>query len=279
MNFGYLLIISKSDKYDYLKLAYALAMSIKNTQKAGYNKVALVTDDVAAVSSLASPWVFDSVIEFKDETYWDGRVWMDKLSPFDSTVCLDVDMLFFEDYSHWIDSLESTFEIFLPSKAYTYRGEIISSDYYRRAFTKNELPNLYSFFTFFKKDSELVNDFFSLSRYITKNPTEFSNIFLDKHKPKIVGTDEAMALSSKILGIDNLITADLSYPKVVHLKPEIQNWPWSTGKVSDQVGFYLGTTGKLKIGNYNQDGIVHCAEKEIITDEVISILEEVLWKK
>ncbi len=279
MNFGYLLIISKSDKFDYLKLAYALAVSIKNTQKSEYNKVALVTDDVDAVKNLASPWVFDKVIEFKDETYWDGRVWMDRLTPFDTTVCLDVDMLFFEDCSHWIDPLYSAFDLYLPSTAYTYRGEKITSDYYRKAFTKNSLPNLYSFFTFFKKDSEIVSEFFKLARYITKHPTDFSNTFMEKHKPRIVGTDEAMALSAKILGIEDYVTADLSYPHVVHLKPEVQNWPWSTGKVSDQVGFYLGTNGKLKIGNYNQTGIVHCAEKELITDEIVSILEGVLWKK
>ena len=45
MNFGYLLVVAKNDKIDYLKLAYALALSIKNTQKQGYDKVALVIDD------------------------------------------------------------------------------------------------------------------------------------------------------------------------------------------------------------------------------------------
>ena len=49
MNFGYLLIVSHSDTVDYLQLAYGLALSIKNTQKPGYDKVALVIDDKAKV--------------------------------------------------------------------------------------------------------------------------------------------------------------------------------------------------------------------------------------
>jgi len=279
MNFGYLIIISKSDTVDYLKLAYALAVSIKNTQKHGYDRVALVTDDLEAVEQLRSPWVFDYKIHWNQEQFWDGRAWMDQLTPFDQTVCLDADMLFVEDHSHWIDQLIKNFNLFLPSKAYTYRNEIVESDYYRKTFTRNGLPNLYSFFTFFKKDSLIIEEFFSLGRYITKNPTEFSNLFLDQYKPKIVGTDEAFALSSKLLGIEDYITADIEFPRVVHLKPEIQGWPWPANSCTDHVGFYLDAKGKIKIGNYDQKNIVHYVEKELITDEFISLLEGVLWKK
>jgi hypothetical protein len=59
----------------------------------------------------------------------------------------------------------------------------------------------------------------------------------------------------------------------------IQNWPWPADKVSDHVGFYFDLQGKLKIGNYQQQDIVHYNEKNYVTDEIISILEEILWKK
>ena len=94
MNFGYLLIVAEHDTIDYLSMAYALALSIKNTQKPGYDKVALVIDNKHKVEKLKSPWVFDHVIEWDQETFWDGRSWMDQLTPFDHTVCLDADMLF-----------------------------------------------------------------------------------------------------------------------------------------------------------------------------------------
>ena len=88
MSFGYLIIVSTSDKVDYLELAYGLALSIKHTQKPGYDQVALVIDDIESVKELNSSWVFDHVIEWDKESFWDGRSWMDTLTPFDNTVCL-----------------------------------------------------------------------------------------------------------------------------------------------------------------------------------------------
>lgn len=279
MNFGYLIVISKSDTIDYLKLAYALALSIKNTQPGGYDQVALVTDDIEAVGQLKSPWVFDYVIGWDQETYWDGRSWMDELSPFDSTVCLDADMLFLKDYSHWIDYFEEHCDLYVANKAYTYRGELVTSDFYRKTFTKNKLPNLYSAYTWFKKDKSVVKEFFTLGRYIIKNPIEFKNHFLTEHKPKVVGTDEAFALSAQILDIADSISYDMSFPKFVHMKPMVQNWPWTVDKWTDQVGFYFDSFGKLKVGNFQQTDIFHYVEKDLITDEVISVLEGIAWKK
>ena len=104
-------------------------------------------------------------------------------------------------------------------------------------------------------------------------------VFLENYLPKVVGTDEAFSLAAKILDIQDDISYDLEFPKVVHLKPMIQNWPWPADKVSDHVGFYFDLQGKLKIGNYQQQDIVHYNEKNYVTDEIISILEEILWKK
>jgi len=279
MNFGYLIIVSTSDKADYSQMAYALALSIKNTQKEGYDKVALVIDDKMYLDRFESKWVFDHIIEWNEETFWDGRSWMDRLSPFDATVCLDADMLFLRDYSHWIDYFLENTELYVANKGFTYRGEKITSDEYRRTFTKNELPNLYSFYTFFKRDSEMAKEFFSLGRHIIKNPLQFSNVYLSKLKPKVLGTDEAFSLAAKILDIADEIAYDLEFPRVVHMKPMVQNWPWPADTVTDHVGFYLNRKGQLKIGNYQQHDIVHYVEKDTITPELINILEEIAWKK
>lgn len=279
MNFGYLLIVAEHDSIDYLKLAYGLALSIKNTQREGYDKIALVVENKESISNLKSPWVFDHVIEWNQETFWDGRSWMDQLTPFEYTVCLDVDMLFTRDYSHWIDYFVENSELYLANTAYTYRGESITDNHYRKTFVKNKLPNLYSMWTFFKKDSNLANEFFKLGRYIIKNPVEFSNIFLSEHKPKVLGTDEAFALAANILDIADDVAYPLEFPRLVHMKPMIQNWPWPADTWSDHVGFYLDKKGRLKIGNYQQHDIVHYVEKDKINDEMINILEEIAWKK
>ena len=279
MNFGYLIIVSTHTDIDYLKCAYAAALSIKNTQKPGYDQVALVIDNPNIVKNLKSPWVFDYVIEWNKEKHWDGRSWMDTLSPFTNTVCIDADMIFLRDYSHWIDYFIEHKDLYISNKAFTYRGEGISNDFYRKAFTKNNLPNLYSMFTFFKKNTEIVTEFFTLGRYILKNPTEFKNLYMLDHKPKVIGTDEAFGLTAKILDIADEISHNLDFPKLVHLKPMVQNWPWSADKVTEHAGFYLNKDGNLKIGNYQQTDIVHYVEKDLITDEVISLLEEIAWNK
>jgi hypothetical protein len=133
--------------------------------------------------------------------------------------------------------------------------------------------------TFFKKDSDISKQFFDLNRHIVKNSTEFSNVFLNEYKPKIVGTDEAFSLSAKILDITDDIAYPLEFPRVVHMKPMLQNWPWPADKWSDHVGFYFNDSTKLKIGNYQQFDIVHYVEKDKMTDEVISVLEEKAWKQ
>jgi hypothetical protein len=102
---------------------------------------------------------------------------------------------------------------------------------------------------------------------------------LSEYKPKVVGTDEAFALAAKLLDIENEIAYPLDFPRIVHLKPLVQNWPWDADRVTDQAGFYLKQDGSLKIGNYQQTDIVHYVEKDIITDELISMLEELVWKK
>jgi hypothetical protein len=107
---------------------------------------------------------------------------------------------------------------------------------------------------------------------------EFANVFLSEYKPKIVGTDEAFALAAKILDISDQIAYPLEFPRIVHMKPMIQNWPWPADTWSNHVGFYLDKKAQLKIGNYQQHDIVHYVEKDKITDEVINILEEIAWK-
>jgi hypothetical protein len=277
MNFGYLIFVAAHPDIDYTKLAYAAALSIKNTQREGYDKVALVITDKTLLDNLKSPWVFDQVIEWPEQTFWDGRSWMDQLTPWDYTVCIDADMLFIRDYSHWIDYFVENTELYVANRAYTFRGEVITSDAYRKAFTKNDLPNLYSMWTFFKKGSG--EEFFELARQIFINPQEFKNLYLSNHIPKVIGTDEAFALSAKLLDIDSEIAYPLDFPKVVHLKPQVQNWPWDADRVTDQAGFYLKSNGSLKIGNYQQTDIIHYVEKDIITEELISMLEEIVWKK
>jgi hypothetical protein len=124
----------------------------------------------------------------------------------------------------------------------------------------------------------MAKEFFELGRSIIKNPVEFSNMFLHQYKPKVLGTDEAFALASDILGITDQIAYELEFPRIVHMKPMLQKWPWPADTWSDHVGFYLNKKSQLKIGNYQQYDIVHYVEKDKINKEMINNLEEIAWK-
>ena len=279
MTFGYLIVVNDKEDSNYARMAYALALSIKNTQREGFDKVALVINNKKKLEGFTSTWVFDEIIEWDGAEHWDGRSYMDELTPWDATVCLDADMIFLRDYSHWAEYFIKNSELYIANKSYTYRGDVVIDDYYRKCFTANGLPNLYSFYTFFVKDSDLAKEFFRLQREIIKNPNAFSNNFLTNYKPKIVGTDEAFALSAKILDIVDEIAFPLDFPRVVHMKGMIQNWPFPSDDCFDHIGFYFNRQGKLKLGNFEQNDIVHYVDKQKITLETINILEEIAWKK
>ena len=274
--FGYLIIVAKSDQYDYHAMAHLLAKSIKRTQKAGYDRVALVTDDEENLKIYKKSGVYDQVIFWNKKQHWDGRSYMNDLSPWESTICLDADMIFQRDHSHWVDYFEKNCELYVAPKAYTFRGEEVTSDFYRKTFTANELPNLYSAFTWFKKSSQFATTFFKLVQRITEYPLEFKNLYLTKLIPEVVGTDEAFALAAKIMGIEDQIAYELEFPRFVHMKPKCQDCKTPMGKWHLDLGIYHDKYNNLKIGPYRQDDIIHYVEKDIDITEYIDTYDRLM---
>lgn len=263
MSFGYLIVVSSHEKHDYHAMAYLLALSIKRTQKIGYDNVALVTDSQEKLDLFKTSWVFDKVEYWDKKTYWDGRSYMNKISPWQHTVCLDADMIFLRDSSHWIDHFVENTDLYIPSKVYTYRGEVVTSDYYRKSYLPNKLPTLYSGYTFFKKESMLVDKFFNLVQKITENKEQFRNTFLEEPRPPEMGTDEIFSLTAKILDISDVISYPLEFPKIVHMKSMIQNFKSHVSKWNLDLGFYSNNLDDYKIGSFSQMDILHYVEKDL----------------
>jgi len=269
-NFGYLIIISKHQKYRYDLMAILLAQSIKRTQKLGYDKVALVTDDKDKMPWLKGMPYFDQVIFWDKKSHWDGRSWMDELSPWQHTVCLDTDMIFFRDTSHWIDYFIRETDLYIANKVLQYNGNEMTDDFCRKTFTKNKLPMLYSAYTFFSKSSK-VTEFFQLSREIISNPNEFKNFFLTKQIPEVVGTDEAFALAAKILDIEDQIAYPLEFPRFTHLKAVLQDGI-KNGSVQQDLGYYFDEHN-FKIGIFNQIDILHYSDKDLDVGSLIQLYQ------
>ena len=106
---------------DYVKMAYALAMSIKLTQKE-VNNITLITDIPEAVPEHYRN-MFDQVLPIKwyddaFESEWkiENRWKLYHLSPYDETVVLDADMLFLSDVSQWWNYMSKNFDLLIADK-------------------------------------------------------------------------------------------------------------------------------------------------------------------
>ena len=126
-------VIAQNSQADYVLQACLLAMSIKATQtEAEYISLFDVIKEI--------PWN-DSASD--KEWKVDNRWKLYHASPYDETIILDTDMLVLQDLENWWTFLKN-YNLFFVSNVYTYRGELITSDHYRKTFTANSLPNLYA---------------------------------------------------------------------------------------------------------------------------------------
>lgn len=272
MDKGYLILAQNNDSVDYVKMAYIAAVSIKLTQTQVKN-VTLITDVPESVP-LHYRGVFDQILpivwyddalnsDWKIENRWK----LYHMSPYEQTIILDADMLFLSDISHWWNYLEKNHDLFITDKVLTYRNELVTSDYYRKAFTANNLPNTYSAFTYFKKspDAEI---FWKMVEIIVKNWKEFYQRFLKENRPNHLSIDVAFALAVKLLGYEDKVFSKSDYPSFVHMKGNVQNWQMQHNDWTTLVAVYFNKNCELKIGNYQQSGIFHYTEKSFLNDNI-----------
>jgi hypothetical protein len=275
----------------YQRMSYALALSLLLTQPKGRNQLAIgVTKEE---KSLINPKLLDvlgpdRIIEIPWKDHAANSKWKLEnewksiyMSPFEHTIKLDTDMLFLSDKSHWFDYLEGS-KLTFATNAKTYRGETVTSDYYRKVFTENDLPNVYSAYFYFDKSDE-SHEFFKLSEVIFNNWERFFFEFLKpEHRPKFVSTDVVFAIAAKILGIaDNNKTKAYGddFPTFVHMKSQLQNWPNDAMMNEDwlkMIQVYFNNDCQLKIGNYLQTLPFHYFAKDFLTDEMIVLMENKL---
>jgi hypothetical protein len=274
---GYLILSQNTKRDDYDRLAYALALSIKNSQTK-VTSVCLATDTKTMPGKYYDvfdhvttiPWNDQAVAsKWKIENKWKYYY----MTPFDETVILDADMLFPADIGYWWDTLSDK-DIWITNKPRTYKGQIITSTKYRTTFVSNNLPNVYTAFMYFKK-CELSAELFKMTEYIFNNWERFYYNYLDENRPKNLSGDVAYALAIKILGIENECFGNLeSMPSFVkshlqNIKEELISEDWTTN-----IPTYFADDGSFKIGNYQQTIPFHYQIKHWLTDEMIQILEK-----
>lgn len=272
---GFIVIAENSRNIDYVRLAYALALSICTTQKTIKN-ISLMTNDEVPENYKK---VFDEIIPIpwldptKDSRYKAENRWkLYHKSPYDETIVLDVDMLVLEDLTEWWEYC-SKYEIKFCSRVKNHKLEIITDDTYRRAFTKNRLTNPYFGLHYFKKSKE-AHEFYKVLEFVCNNWEYCYDKFAPEEWQNWLSMDLASAIAIEISGLQEQ-AIDICCPlEFIHMKPGVQSWTSKFESWRDAVPWWLNRKGDLVVGNIKQSKIFHYVEKDFMTIDLLKRLEE-----
>lgn len=275
---GFFTFAQNNSTTDYVRLAYVLAMSLKASQRSFPNISIGITPKTKIPAEYE--WVFDHVIEIpwgddaKDSEWKLGNEWKAiHMSPYDETIKLDCDMLFFNDISSWWDAISAK-DFWICNRVIDYRGNTITDGYNRKTFKENNLPNVYTGFMFFKK-AEFTFELFKLVEAIFYNWDVFSEICLGyKNRPAIPTTDVVFALALKLLDLDQEWHVTNQLPTFVHMKTNLQGWKDDIGgDWTEHIDVFFNDNLGCKIGNHRQVYPFHYHLKDFITDDIIEAYE------
>ena len=284
MSRGYIAIAQNNEEHDYLKMAYAMALSLKATQKE--NQFCVCVDEN---TKLAMKDKYKEVFDYVVDIPWNDDAGNDKwkihnkwkyphMSPFKESIILDTDMVFTHSVDHWWDYLSKK-DMWICTNVKTFRNEDVVDDYYRKKFTQLELPNVYSNFTYFK-ESETTFEFFRMVEIIMTHWNVYYDKFMKGTGQNWMSADLAYALAVRLLDLENEVCDyDIKdVPTFVHMKSFVQNIPqhkissvWTqslTSQLSDDL--------KVRVANYEQSLPFHYVEKDWMTDKKIQQYEKVL---
>lgn len=266
------LTIAQNGQHDYVKMAYALAMSLKLSQEK-YNKLSVIVNENEEIPEKYLPF-FDKVIyvekleeEWKVQNKWQYF----RLSPYDETIVLDTDILFFNDISHWWECLEQS-DLEFTTAVTNYRGEVAESDFYRKVFTKNKLPNLYTALFYFRKTHE-NEAYFRAVKAIFENWEVFYEKLL-KEPPKFLSGDVVYSLAAKI----TLNRKWENFLRFTHMRSRLQDETIIDDWNKHLPAFFTSHHGdiQLKVSNFNQIYPFHYIKKDFLNEEVIELYENTI---
>lgn len=267
MSNGFCITAQNNSETDYIKQAYALACSIHKFNS--NQNVSLITDDEVP-SKYKS--VFDKIIpipwgnlaaytDWKIENRW--KVF--HITPYDNTIVMDADMIVLEDITDWWNKC-NRHSIAFTTSVLTYKKDLFTTNYYRKSFIANDLPNLYSGLYYFKKD-EVAKSFFELVEIISKNWKVFYNKFAPLYKQSWESFDVNCAIAYKLLNLPSIKTP-LTF---THMKPHGQYWEHVPEKWTDYLDISIDES--IYLGNFTQKGVLHYVEDEFLTDTVLEFVE------
>lgn len=277
MSNGFITIAQNSEHGDYVRMAYALALSLKKSQSDGAGLTILV-DDPDAVSSQYR-WAFDEIIPLSQDDATDQwkihNKWQAQhLTPYDHTIMMDADMLVTNDLSEWWEILSKR-NVWACTEPVNFQGMKIPPSPYREDFDRNDLPHVYTAMMYFDR-SAVSQELFDAARIVIQNWDQVRTNFFRDRTPSKVSGDIAFATAMKMLRTENTMTWDgIEFPTFVHMRGRLltgengsyhEDW-------REHVRAYLTPDHKIVVGNYLQSVPFHYHIKEWLTDDIIFSLE------
>ena len=241
----------------YIKASKTLAASIKKHNK--HNKTCIITDNHMlqipnAVKNVDHLILFEGNSQGKFDKEWQ----VFKLSPFTHTIKLEADMVFTQNTDWWWNDLYQ-WDIVHSYDCRNYKDNIVKNTKYRKLFIENNLPNIYSGLTYFRKSIWAMKYYLLCKRLTEKWPQVRDNCLINCFDEEPT-TDVIYALANKMLDPFEILKVDYEWFKFVHNKNDVNgltplynnNDFLQTYKQGD--AYYLG--------GYKQSRIWHYYEKE-----------------
>jgi len=277
---GFLTIAQNTDGVDYLRLAYAQAMSIKLTMP-GSQYCVIVDEDTNKQLTDEQRLVFDHV-QVLDKDYAKQDEWklanewqVFNLSPYKETIKVESDILFTRSIEHWWHAFRLR-DIVLSLGTRNFKGKQAKSRVYRKIFDANQLPDVYNGLMYFRY-SETASEFFEIAEQVFKQWETVKGNILKGFSYEEASTDVVYAIAAKTLGVELCTLPDCDFINFTHMKNAINDWPddksW-TEMIMTEVDLPM-----IRINNVNQYHPVHYQDKNWLTDEIIERYKECLHNK
>jgi len=272
MSRGFVLLGINTEE-DRIRFAYTTALSIKASDPNA--SICLVVDTDQELSKIYET-AFDFVTElpFGNVAHKDGfhgaNIWqLVHASPYDETIYLDYDTIF---VNVDVDLLWEQFEhydIAIPANAKSFRNVNIDK---RRLFEfelKYDFPTNHNSFIYFKKDTELAQQWFKMADPIFQNWRDVYNYTMDDMKPLSFDKNVICNIITYLLDCQNEIRVDLNNfydfdTQSQHLwnKDVPEHW-------TDLLNYWFPENRQLIIENsIIGSGIIHYRDFKFITDEI-----------
>jgi hypothetical protein len=213
---GYCIHAENTNSVDYIYCATVLARRLRELMPRC--SVTLVTDtntdrnldaiDHSAFDKIIGlPFISDAGGMTNDwQIYW--------ASPYQHTIKLEADLWIPRDIEHWWSAL-SNHDLVLCTTIRDYKNVISKNKFYRRGIVDNNLVDVYSAITYFRK-SALSGRFYTIARNIFENWSIWSKelAILDAQPT----TDVVYSIAATIIGREQCTVPQLDFMSMIHMK-------------------------------------------------------------